>query len=232
MGGVLVGWLLVTGAFAIQPPGQFHGNEPVARDGEHWLALRVDGRDAALVATTVHVHPVQDPLLDEGHARTGLAVSSPGDDAVVAYLRGSGLETGAIERATVASNPDDPRVSYALTFRAQRYRIASACSPQPNDVHAAQLQFDCRIVLHTSGRTQVLSTLSGYREPQAATISLSDDGGAALVFAGDLDRDGKLDLIFDTTDHYNVARPTLFLSSQAATDELLHQVAQYEAVGC
>ena len=52
--------------------------------------------------------------------------------------------------------------------------------------------------------------------PAQPTPSLGDDASPTLLFAGDLDRDGKLDLIFDTTDHYNVRRPTLFLSSQAA----------------
>lgn len=232
MSALLLWPMLAIAGFAIQPPGQFHGNEPVARDGERWLALRLDGNDAALVATTVNVRAVSDPLLDEGDARTGLAVSSPDGDTVIAYLRGSGLVAGAIERATVASNPNDPGVAYALTFRAQRYRIASDCNHQPNDVHAEQLQFDCRIVLRSDDRQQVLSRLTGYYEQDATTLSLGDDGGAALLFAGDLDRDGRLDLIFDTTDHYNVARPTLFLSSQGKAGELLHQAAQYEAVGC
>ena len=94
------------------------------------------------------------------------------------------------------------------------------------------MQFDCRIVLHARGTTQTLSNLTGYYEHRATTLSLSDDGGAVLLFAGDLDRDGKLDLVFDTTDHYNVARPTLFLSSQARPGELLHEVARTTSVGC
>ncbi|WP_158636362.1 hypothetical protein [Aerolutibacter ruishenii] len=44
--------------------------------------------------------------------------------------------------------------------------------------------------------------------------------------------DGRLDLVFDTTDHYNLLRPTLFLSSRAAAGELVGQVAQYQSVGC
>ncbi|MET0807665.1 MAG: hypothetical protein ABWX93_02785, partial [Pseudoxanthomonas sp.] len=63
-------------------------------------------------------------------------------------------------------------------------------------------------------------------------MSLGDDASPTLLFAGDLDRDGKLDLIFDGTDHYNVSRPTLFLSSPAGQGELLHEVARYESVGC
>ena len=64
------------------------------------------------------------------------------------------------------------------------------------------------------------------------TMRLGDDAMPRLLFAGDLDRDGRLDLIFDITDHYNVSRPTLFLSSGAADGKPLRAAARYESVGC
>lgn len=225
--------LLVVGGFAIQPPGQFHGDEPVARDGESWLALHVDGDGALLVATTLKVGAVHDEVLDEAGARTGLEVSSQDGDGVIAYLRGDGLKAGAIEPAAVASmDPDTAGLPYELTFRGQLHRLSSHCEELPRDVPAQQPRFDCRIELRTGDHAQVLSKLNGYREPQATRISLGDDASPVLLFAGDLDRDGKLDLIFNTTDHYNVSRPTLFLSSQSGSGELLHEVAWYESVGC
>lgn len=225
--------LLVVGGFAIQPPGQFHGDEPVARDGESWLALHVDGDGALLVATTLKVRAVHDEVLDEAGARTGLEVSSPDGDGVIAYLRGDGLKAGAIEPAAVASmDPDTAGLPYELIFRGQLYRLSSHCEKLPRDVVAQQPRFDCRIELRTGDQAQVLSKLNGYREPQATRGSLGDDASPVLLFAGDLDRDGKLDLIFNTTDHYNVSRPTLFLSSQSKPGELLHEAAWYESVGC
>jgi len=225
--------LLVAGGFAIQPPGQFHAGEPVARDGESWLALHADGSEASLVAATLKVRVVHDELLDEAGVRTGLEVSSQDGDGIVAYLRGDGLKTGAIEPAVVASRgPDTGGLPYELAFRGQLHRLSSHCEERPRDAHARQPRFDCRIELRIGGRAQVLSRLGGYRERQDATMSLGDDASPALVFAGDLDRDGKLDLIFDVTDHYNVSRPVLFLSSQAGPGELLGEVARYESVGC
>jgi hypothetical protein len=225
--------LLVVGGFAIQPPGQFHGDEPVARDGESWLALHVDGNRALLVATMLKIRAVHDEVLDEAGTRTGQEVSSQDDDKVIAYLRGAGLKPGAIEPAAGASmDRDIAGLPYELTFRGRLHRLSSHCERQPRDAHAQQPQFECRIVLHAGGKSQVLYTLAGYHEHQATTMSLGDDASPALVFAGDLDRDGKLDLIFNTTDHYNVSRPTLFLSSQSGSEELLHAVAWYESVGC
>jgi len=224
--------LLLAATFAIQPPGQFHAGEAVARDGEPWLALRVGGKQAALVATTLQVRVVRDEVADEEGARTGLAISSPNDAGIVAYLRGARLAAGPIEAAELSGQQAGSGLPYRFTFHGQSYRLASQCDPQPRTVQEQQPQFDCRIELRTGGQRQVLSRLTGYREPGATTVSLGDDASPTLRFAGDLDRDGKLDLIFDTTDHYNVSRPTLFLSSQAGRGELLHEVARYESVGC
>ena len=239
--GALALWpLLVLGGFAIQPPGQFHRGEPVARDGERWLALRVDGSEAALVSTQLRLRTVFDDISDEpGGPATGRMVDSPLDDKVVVFLRGAPLVAGAVDTAKPGwaeanGNRDgQPRLDYTVEFRDTRYRISSACEPRGASAEQTQQPFDCRIVLRDAhGQTQVLVRMGGYADARGASPWLGDDASPALLFAGDLDHDGKLDLLFDATNHYNVSRPTLFLSSQARPGELLHQVAQYESVGC
>lgn len=237
--------LLLGSAFALQPPGQFHGNEPVARDGERWLALRVDGDDAALVMTTLAVRAVEDPVLDAAGQRSGLLVSSADDGAIVMYLRGAGLRGGRIERARFEAHSGP--LQYEIHFRGQPYRIKTQCDATPFEHVEAQAHYACRIVLDDGDRAQALAAMSGYYEAGATTISLGDDASPRLLFAGDIDRDGKLDLILDTTDHYNASRPTLFLSSQAlpdgavrdgkmldgkALDGMILEVAHYDAIGC
>ena len=223
--------LLLGSAFALQPPGQFHGDEPVARDGERWLALRVDGDDAALVTTTLAVRAVEDPLLDAAGQRSGLAVSSADDGTTVTYLRGTGLRDGGIERARVEESGTS-RLPYAIAFRDQHYRLETRCDTMPFEHVEAQAHYACRIVLDDGARTQTLAAMSGYYEAGATTMSLGDDAAPRLLFAGDIDRDGKLDLVFDTTDHYNRSRPTLYLSSQALPDGVMREVARYDAIGC
>ena len=232
--------LLLGSAFALQPPGQFHGDEPVARDGERWLALRVDGDNAALVTTTLAVRAVEDPTVDAAGQRSGLAVSSADDGSVVMYLRGSGLRDGRIERAQVG--PGTGSLPYAIGFRGQRYRLDARCDATPFRHVDAQAHYACRIVFDDGARAQTLAAMTGYYEVGATTISLGDDASPRLLFAGDLDRDGKLDLIFDTSDHYNKSRQTLFLSTPALPDGevldgmprdgMLREVAHQEALGC
>ena len=227
--------LLLGSGFALQPPGVFHGNEPVARDGERWLALQVDGDAAVLVATALRVRPAFDELLDAPGQQTARAVSSAlDDDRVIAFVRGDGLQPGTIERAEVAPDTGDAMAlpDYAIAWRGRRLRIETRCDATPFEHVGAQAHYACRIVLDDGARSQVLVAMGGYYEVGATTLSIGDDASPRLRFAGDLDRDGRLDLVFDLTDHYNVSRPVLFLSSQAAAGALLGEAARFEAVGC
>jgi hypothetical protein len=54
----------------------------------------------------------------------------------------------------------------------------------------------------------------------------------AIHFAGDLDGDGLLDWILDTSDHYNANVMTWYLSAPAPADGLVVPVAAHTAVGC
>jgi hypothetical protein len=59
-----------------------------------------------------------------------------------------------------------------------------------------------------------------------------DDQMIKILFAGDIDGDGFLDLIIDTSRHYNSTIPTLYLSKPAAGGHLVKPVGQHETVGC
>ncbi|MBF5041672.1 hypothetical protein FGE12_04665 [Aggregicoccus sp. 17bor-14] len=212
---------------ALQPPGSFHDKEPRARDGETWLALRVGEKEAALLPARLSVRAVHDEMLDAEGEKSGREVSSPVGDALM-FLRVPGLSEGAVPRAKVASSESRmPHDDLQLGERA--YRIRTTCVPA--GVREGQAQLDCEIRLEQGGRSQRLVRMGGY-VPQEGGMQLGDDANPRILFAGDLDRDGRLDLLFETSDHYNVSRPVLLLSSKAGADELVHEVARFESVGC
>jgi hypothetical protein len=229
-------WLLLSlalgGAHALQPPGQFHGGEPVARHGERWFALTADADGARLTRTRLQVKTVVDEMLDVDGQATGQAVSSAAaSDALLTYLRGPGLHEGPVMQAVstdIASDSGLP--AQTLRFGGRDYRIGTRCEAEP----ATANMYRCSIDLFDGERRQTLVAMSGQRDATVAGsgILLGSEATPHLIFAGDLDRDGRLDLIFDTTDHYNVSRPTLFLSGTAAEGELVRMVAEYHAVGC
>ena len=227
--------LALAGAHAIQPPGSFHEGEAVARHGERWLALRVRDGSAQLETTRLRVKPVFDPILDAEGDATGREVASEDDSHVLTYLRGAGLHAGAV----VQARSDDVEVAdplaQTLQLHDRRYRIETRCRPDDaRTVEPGARLFDCSIDLIDGARTQTLVRMSGTRRDVNADgpMMLGDDASPAVIFAGDLDRDGRLDLIIDATDHYNLSRPVLFLSGAAEGDELLHAVAEHRAVGC
>lgn len=223
--GMTLAFVLGATSPALQPPGTFHRDEPVARDGERWLALRVEGGEAALIATRVRVQAVEDPLVDAPGERSGREIDAP-VKGVLVFLRGDGLVEGPVAFAPIDAM-DDPRG--ALHFNGRAYRIETHCNP--GVVREGQQQLACEIALVQGARRQVLAKMGGYRTPEGVDV-MGDDATPRLLFAGDLDRDGRLDLVLDTTWHYNVSRPTLFLSSLARDDEVVREAAANASVGC
>lgn len=222
----------LSGAHALQPPGNFHQGEAVARHGERWLALRVQTDDARLETVRLRVKTVFDELVDaEGEATGSEVGSDKAEDDVVTYLRGPGLHAGPVVQARIEDAAGDSGlIAQTLHLGDKAYRLATRCEADP----AGDGALMCAIDLIDGERRQTLVRMSAHRNQGDADIgvSLGDDASPAVMFAGDLDRDGKLDLIFNTTDHYNLVRPVLFLSGAAEGDELLHAVAEHSAVGC
>lgn len=220
----------LTTAPALQLPGQFHGDETVARDGERWLALVADDGGARLRSVRVRVKPTHDAVLDadDGPATGRIVESVAGPGATIAYVRGSGLREGVVVRAIATELPVVNGLGTSrLRLGDRDYTLATRCTP------AALIAdgYRCAVELAQGDRRQTLVTMAGTRE-QDGHILLGDEASPGLLFAGDLDGDGALDLIYDVTDHYNVTAPTLFLSGAAAEGELVHAVAAQRTTGC
>ena len=62
--------------------------------------------------------------------------------------------------------------------------------------------------------------------------SVGNDAPVRILWAGDLDRDRRLDLLLDLSDHYNLAQPTLFLSADAPKGSIVIAVAKHRSTGC
>jgi hypothetical protein len=229
--------LLAAPGFLVQPPGEFHDGEPVVADGESVLALHDDGTRAWLASTRIAMDRVADLMLDvPGEPETGWRVGDAGGtDGIVTYLRGDGLHPRDVPRARVDSEAGPGAFATPgavdLWLGDAHYRLVAACSPHADAPRDATASLDCRIDLVASdGRHARLAGMSGYVDP-SGRVGLGDEAAAGLLFAGDLDGDGRLDLVFDTSHHYNVRRPTLFLS-RGTEGAPVRAVAHQASVGC
>ncbi|NOT87600.1 MAG: VCBS repeat-containing protein [Lysobacter sp.] len=230
----------MTGTHALQPPGMFHDGEAVARHGDRWLALRVHDGDARLRMTRLRVKRVFDVITDAEGETTGHEIESDVGD-VVTYLRGPGLHAGPVAVAVSEYAGEGPLPTQRLRLGDRVYRLLTRCTADAVNTAQDGMTYRCRIELSEDGKDgdvergprQTLTEMTGNSALSAAPdIVLGDDASPHVIFAGDLDRDGRLDLIFDTSDHYNRSHPVLFLSGAAEGEELLHAVAEHDAVGC
>ena len=91
---------------------------------------------------------------------------------------------------------------------------------------------DATLVTTGSGSAHQLVLTQGARTQVLYQDADGDTDGWQLRWAGDLDGDGKLDLILAADHHYNLTTTRLFLSTQAKKGELVHEVAKFSTSGC
>ncbi|MCC7249334.1 MAG: hypothetical protein IT473_11995 [Lysobacter sp.] len=237
-----------TPAEAIQPLGVFHRGEAVARDGQTWMTLWVNesAGTARLVRSRVRVAQVEDPIVDDtSEGNTGedtgeevsVPVSAAGGDTPLMLLRSGRVRSGPVRVATIEDRGADGLPGYTFRLNGGESRLDTQCEPRPapaSDDNRDVQHAVCRLILSIGGTRQTLLEMEATRSAGGALGSwtLGHDAAPRVLFAGDLDRDGGLDLIFDTSDHYNLMLPTLFLSSAAGAGQLLRRVSEHRAVGC
>ena len=121
-----------------------------------------------------------------------------------------GLEAGTIRSADVLNHrlaPDRP-LHVALGGRRYEVRLRST---------RADLS-DATVLLSEGRQTQVLYSVDGF----------VDEAHFEVEWAGDLDRDGRLDLVVNLSRKYSVHPHRLLLSSRAARNQLVGEAAVFE----
>jgi len=213
-------------------PGEYHGNEVHAVSGKGWLGLfGPDAGGTAVAQVELHVDTVLDALLDENGPPTGKRVGSSVGPAVLLMKDVPHVEPGPVRMiaADVLLVPNEP-VSLALDAPNPVFLELACVAPKSS---RGTQQSTCKLVLRAGaeGKAQVLRKYEAYYN-DGTFGGVGNDAPVRVIWAGDLDGDTRLDLLLDLTDHYNVARPTLFLSTAAEGDSLVAAVAEHQSTGC
>ncbi|NHC33890.1 hypothetical protein [Scytonema millei] len=204
--------LLTTGSY-------FHGNEVQAQSGEQWLGLFSTAQGFELLPTKITVNTVRDYVLDiDETKKTGKEILVDGKNTPIFLVKGSIPLKPGIVKTVFSGNakfsPNSPPLSVALNLESGNiYQISVKERQNPETIYHALLVY--------SGKDSIFQEIS----------SCCDDGSTTLLWAGDLDRDGKLDLLIDISNHYHVSLLTLFLSS-TNQNKLLEPVGQFKTTGC
>lgn len=201
--------------------GDFHGDEIESGTEQlTWYGLIKSVDSFELQKVKLEVHSRHDPVVDEGDESTGKSLTITDELESIILINGlEPVEEGEIYSVELKNKVLYPGESMSLKLGDEWTSISAY----------GTASFDKGIRAYI---LSISSTRDRYRTRQIfAGTQGFDDAMFKFVWAGDIDRDGAIDLIMDLSDHYNADRLTLFLSSRADKGQLLKRVAEFVNIG-
>jgi hypothetical protein len=196
-------------AALLLPGDEFTTEEvPPSAAGEWWVLYEAGG-STLLARAPVAIEAFHDSCIDDEapEARSGRRVSVPGYDGVLALMRGvPDLRPGPVASASPPPTPAGLAGMVELVWSGGRSVVQGEIAGE-----------GFRVLLVTGPRTDTLYA-----------TEWQDEGNWGVRWAGDLNRDGRLDLLLDATHKYSIATGRLFLSTEGG----LKEVATFSHTGC
>lgn len=208
-------------------PGSFHGEE-IKVKGQGWLAL-MDKDDYFLGNTTqtsvesrladikVQFETFHDAIVDDQpQQRSGIKATTTPELANVILLKSKHLNSGTVTRAKVKDSGS--YLGYQIELGPNKYEL----------FRREHHKWDFGWFIGQGDTEQKLVDLR-----VGGLEGKTESPNTRLIWAGDLDRDGKMDLILDVSDHYNhLHQIRVYTSGEAKNGDLLGLAASFSAVGC
>jgi len=220
-------------AVQILTAGLHHGDEVTVEASPDWWGIFPEGDGFTLQSAPVTITIVEDGLVDDVGQATGKLVKVPQEAEPVLLMRGmpnareGRLDTVPLKKGDTFLLPSQSlRLSLGKDKRESDVQLLAVGKAVEQTHAASALIHEYRFLLYQGDEPDVQIQELAKVEPFAM------DGTPHIIWAGDIDRDGKIDLLLDTTFHYNVSRLVLYLSSAAKEGELVGKVAEWKTVGC
>lgn len=189
--------------------------EITAEPNKVWLGLYPTKDGYSLMPSMVRVDAFYDPAIgDDENAIGATRVSVQGQNAPLFLITGlDSLKAGMVKTLFSGRLPMPLGSSMEFTIgNGSNYYLAAFGGVKSNSGTAAYT-----VELFQSLRSQVVCSF----DTTNAAVSY-------LLWAGDIDRDGRLDLLIDSICDYTTSGATLFLSSLAEDGNLLGKTAQFK----
>lgn len=213
--------------------GEYHDGEIVLDvDNKSWVGLVKETDDTYSVyklnPTTKKVHDV---VLDETGEMTGTKVSVKSVGEVM-FMTNEGLLTKGTDLASVElPKTIYPGESKDFSYKGKAYTIyAEGEKDQPynyennegEQIRAYNIK-KYSLYLKIKGQNTVIKLLD---------LNSLEEATPTIEFAGDLNGDGIVDFLINTTYNYNMSRPTLYLSEGKTGSVNVKAVAALTSLGC
>jgi hypothetical protein len=193
-------------------PGDFHGREVNLPEKSAGVAL-VLSPSPRLVAVNVDVVSVADQLTGDPNDLSGWRVTAGVREPVI-LITGTKLKAGPVKALTLED--------HCLTKSGCVLRLAG----KKTRIHSL-MTLSGDFEMPRTGRLRHKLLI------RRGTLAQPIERAGTIVFAGDIDGDGKIDLLLDHTGHYNVRRDlALYLSSLAPAGAVFGLPLTFYAVGC
>ena len=192
----------------------YHASEAKVGKTGPWLGLQQTDKRWRLVAVKPSFKKIPDPISGEG-VRIAANTSN-----VRMLLSDPGLKAGA-----VSVSDEVKLVSGSID---EEFELSTL--PSLGQERLMHLQGNAYSLQNREGK--IYLKYASTEQYLFDYVENKEDNNARLIWVGDLDHDGKLDFIIDTSNHYNVTELRLYLSGQAAKGELLKLVATRKSTGC
>jgi hypothetical protein len=204
------------GKIQIWVTGPLHSDEIIGKTGEEWFGLYKTKNGYELIKSKVTVA--------ESSSVGGLYdryVTAGRSYEPIFLIRGIDTLKGGLIKTLISQwTFISPSESKSLKFLNTNYIFTA--SGKVEDKGFEELIHNYKVKLTVGRKTQTIASFK----------CVASDKYPRIYWAGDLDGDGKLDLVLDNATHYNVIEFTLFLSSAAQGDELVRRVASFRKGGC
>jgi hypothetical protein len=179
--------------------------EAGAWNGTGWLGWRWESDTLQRVRLIVRDRPKDSPQQEEEEVTVE---STPEVTFAVRCI--PGLRAGKIQSAGVTNHDLDSDGPLEISLGKLRYDLRVEAK--------APYLADAKVILAQGGRTQVLYSADGF----------VDEPHFEVVWAGDLDRDGKLDLVVNLHRKYSWHPYRLLLSTKALGKDFVGEAAVFE----
>lgn len=195
---------------------------------QKWIGLFYNKLGYYLEFAKLKTARVHDPIVDENETtKTGWEIATTNPDTAVVLIAASDLlKPHQVQHVQLSEQQLFPGDSIQFTFLGQSYKLLA--TGEKKKVRPDSDEIEVR-----NYKLYLIANLDGQeRKTLLVAKPYFDDNMISILFAGDIDDDGRLDLILDTSIKYNATSPTLYLSKPALQKELVIPIGQHTSVGC
>jgi hypothetical protein len=208
--------------------GTFHSDEVWdGADREKWFGLFRGKTGYYIAETKIKTERINDDILDKAGEKTGWKVQTVNKDTSIILMgRLSFLRRHNLNGAVLSKDQIFPCDTVRITYLGIDYNLYATGGKKKLIDNPDWFEvWNYKLFMTATIKGQIHKSLL-VSQPNF------DDQMINIIFAGDIDGDGILDLVIDTSRHYNATSPTIYLSRPAEKGEIVKPVGGHTSVGC